>query len=263
MSDIKVRHILSISGGKDSAALAIYMRDRVPEMEYVFCDTEKELPETYQYLGKLEGVLGKRIIVLKDNSGFDHWLKVFGGYLPSPRMRWCTKYLKLFPFEHFVGDEQVVQYVGLRADEDREGYISTKPNIVSKFPFKEDGLDYADIVRILEDSGIGLPSYYRWRTRSGCYFCFFQQKIEWVGLLENHPDLFIQAIQYEKIDDKNGKRYTWIDRESLTELAKPDRVVKIKTEFENKKGNNRTDSRLCELLKEDDSGPQPCLICTL
>ena len=40
------RHILSLSGGKDSAALAIYMRDRVPEMEYIFSDTRKEIPES-------------------------------------------------------------------------------------------------------------------------------------------------------------------------------------------------------------------------
>lgn len=38
----QVRHILSLSGGKDSAALALYMRNRVPEMEYIFNDTRKE-----------------------------------------------------------------------------------------------------------------------------------------------------------------------------------------------------------------------------
>ena len=43
---MSVRHVLGISGGKDSAALAIYMRDQVPEMEYFFCDTGRELPET-------------------------------------------------------------------------------------------------------------------------------------------------------------------------------------------------------------------------
>ncbi|GAI75943.1 unnamed protein product, partial [marine sediment metagenome] len=58
MGKSKVRHILSISGGKDSAALAIYMRDRVPDMEYVFCDTHEELPETYEYIDKLEAFLG-------------------------------------------------------------------------------------------------------------------------------------------------------------------------------------------------------------
>ena len=40
----QTRHILSLSGGKDSTALAIHMRDQVEEMEYVFCDTGKELP---------------------------------------------------------------------------------------------------------------------------------------------------------------------------------------------------------------------------
>ena len=29
-----VRHLLGLSGGKDSSALAIYLRDKVPEMEY-------------------------------------------------------------------------------------------------------------------------------------------------------------------------------------------------------------------------------------
>ena len=47
----EIRHICGISGGKDSSALAVYMRDRVPQMEYFFCDTGAELPETYDYLG--------------------------------------------------------------------------------------------------------------------------------------------------------------------------------------------------------------------
>ena len=55
------RHILSLSGGKDSTALAVYMRDRLPNMEYVFCDTRKELPETYSYLDQIEAFLGKKI----------------------------------------------------------------------------------------------------------------------------------------------------------------------------------------------------------
>ena len=69
--------------------------DKVPEMEYVFCDTGKELPETYEYLSRVEAFLGKKIIVLNDRAGFDHWLKVFDGFLPAPNMRWCTKLLKL------------------------------------------------------------------------------------------------------------------------------------------------------------------------
>ncbi|MEK7762794.1 MAG: phosphoadenosine phosphosulfate reductase family protein, partial [Nitrospirota bacterium] len=175
------RHILCMSGGKDSTALALYMRDRVKEMEYIFCDTDKELTETYEYLNCVEAFLGKKIVRLNAKAGFDHWLDVFGGFLPSPQMRWCTRLLKLKPFEEYVGEESVISYVGLRADEDRVGYISTKPNIKAVFPFKEDGIDYAGVMKILEDSGIGMPPYLKWgRTHSGCYFCFFQRPIEWV-----------------------------------------------------------------------------------
>ena len=35
------------------------------------------------------------------------------------------------------------------------------------------------------------PAYYDWRTRSGCYFCFFQRRIEWVGLKERYPELLL------------------------------------------------------------------------
>src|SRR3712207_269183 len=121
-----LRHILSLSGGKDSAALALYMRDRVPEMEYIFHDTEKELPETYEYLARLEAFLGKKIVRTRPDYGFDKWLDVYGGMIPSNQRRWCTRMLKLKPFEDYVGDEPVINYVGLRADEDRVGYISHK-----------------------------------------------------------------------------------------------------------------------------------------
>src|SRR3954465_10677444 len=155
----KIRHILSLSGGKDSAALAIYMRDRVSNMEYIFHDTEKELPETYDYLARLEAILGKKVQVTKPEVGFKHWMTVFGGMIPSNHRRWCTRMLKLKPFEQFVGDDVVLNYVGLRADEARTGYISHKPNIPPVYPFRDDGLKLGDITKILLSSGVGLPPY--------------------------------------------------------------------------------------------------------
>src|SRR5580704_8849814 len=115
MAHEAVRHILSLSGGKDSAALAIYMRDRLPQVEYIFHDTDKELPETYEYLARLEAILGKKITKTKPGNSFDHWLTVFGGVIPSSHRRWCTKLLKLKPFEEFVGEDPVINYVALRA----------------------------------------------------------------------------------------------------------------------------------------------------
>ena len=265
----KVRHILSMSGGKDSTALAVFMRDKVPEMEYVFCDTEKELPETYEYLDRVQAYLGKTIHRLNANRGFDHWLQLYGGYLPSGRMRWCTRMLKLKPFEEFVGDDEVVSYVGIRADENREGYISTKPNIKAVFPLKEAGLVEADVFRILEESGLGLPTYYEWRTRSCCYFCFFQRKSEWVGLKERHPDLYEKAKAYEKIDEASGIRYTWSQSESLAELELPARTEEIKRkqvlamQNEAKQNGGQKLYQILGAALDDEDDAEPCLICTL
>lgn len=333
----KVRHVLGISGGKDSAALAIYVKTKYPSIDFEFytCDTGKELDETYQLIKNLEVYLGIKIKLLKgaENSSedpFDHFLKMYGGFLPSSQARWCTKKLKLEPFEKYVGDDPVISYVGIRGDEEREGYISTKKNIQSIFPFRKNiwsqdvvtkllsnqnmeqllGMsktidfgknqdkvlqvisrkvdasftldqklnalldsnvkafnhlvfeylkttDYplateasfpllnndevlvrADVFRILEESGVGVPAYYNKidfeingkkgqyaRSRSGCFFCFYQQKIEWVWLYEQHPELFKKAMEYEK----DG--YTWGQNESLEELIQPERMAAIKEEY--------------------------------
>ena len=311
------------------------MKDHYPQLdiEYYTSDTGKELDETYQLIENLEIYLGKKIIRInatEESNSFDHFLKIYGGYLPSMNSRWCTKKLKLEPFERFVGNDPVVSYVGIRGDEDREGYISRKSNIQSIFPFRkniwsedviakvlsnlnipvmlelfsamptdsnaarrieilktlispsfnqtqklnqlldlgikefnqvvfeflkssnyplsnepefaltnnEEILHINDIFKILEDSGVGVPGYYKEvdfeingksasyaRSRSGCFFCFYQQKIEWVWLYEQHPELFSKAMEYEK----DG--YTWIQDEPLAELIKPDRVERIKLEY--------------------------------
>ncbi|MBU9169585.1 phosphoadenosine phosphosulfate reductase family protein [Burkholderia gladioli] len=270
----QVRHILSLSGGKDSAALAIYLRDRIPEMEYIFSDTGKELPETYEYLQRISDYLGKEVTHLNADVGFDHWYEMYGGMIPSNHRRWCTRALKLKPFEQYCGDDEVVNYVGLRADEDRSGYISHKSNIVAVYPFREDGLVLRDIEEILRNSGVGMPPYTRWgRTRSGCYFCFYQQKIEWVRLKETHPDLFDKAKAYEKPYEKTGNFFTWSQGESLADLERPHRMEQIKREHViriERKAQRRENVTLMEVFAQADTAEVPdedddqgCLVCQL
>ena len=270
MSKSQVRHIVSLSGGKDSTALAIMMRDRVPDMEYVFSDTDKELPETYEYLDKLEAYLGKNIIRLKSERNFDFWLEVYGGYLPSSQMRWCTKMLKIRPFEKHIGNDEVYMYIGIRADENRGGYRPSKTTIHPVYPFVDEGMTLDDIHRILEESGIGFPSYYSWRSRSGCYFCFYQQKREWLGLQENHPDLFEKAKWYEEESRRKGGdgRHTWSDGESLEDLEDADRQAAIRARYQqrvesmkNSQLASNSDKLLHILGQDEDDDILPCSFC--
>ena len=365
----KIRHVLGISGGKDSAALAIYMKIKYPELdiEYYTCDTGKELDETYQLIKNLELYLGKKVKLLQAAEGshespFDHFLKMYGGFLPSSNSRWCTKVLKLAPFENFIGDDPVISYVGIRGDEDREGYISKKSNVQSIFPFRKniwsedvvskvlananidqlmsihsslsktiynrqiaealkqpltpnltlsqklnllldistedfnktvfeflkkttyplanadgfplisntDVLKRDDIFALLRESGVGVPEYYEKRdfevggkkgeyarSRSGCYFCFFQQKIEWIWLYEQHPDLFKKAMDYEK------EGYTWNQEESLVELIKPERIQRIKEDHlkRSQRKNGHKSLYLLDILDEvEGDGCASCFI---
>lgn len=234
------KHILGLSGGRDSAALAVFMRRTYPDLDirYFFTDTGKELPEVYEFLGRLEGFLGKKIEYLNPDRDFDFWLREYGNFLPSPRTRWCTRQLKLRPLENWIRDDlksgiQVVSHVAIRADErERIGMHATHPNLEVRFPFREHGLDKAAVIDLLESSGLGLPSYYGWRSRSGCTFCFYQQKIEWVRLKREHPEAFEEAKRYEKTALEHGSPFTWSDRESLADLERPERVAEIEIDYE-------------------------------
>lgn len=243
LSDTETRHVLSFSGGKDSTALGVYLLQDYPQLadrlEIVFCDTGAELPETYAYIERFEAIFGvevKRLNALDllgvadkgERTPFDVFLnEYYGGFLPNAQARWCTRMLKIKPFEAYVGPETAYSYIGIRDDENRAGYqqrgtkpvaISERPNIIPVYPFKDDGLTLDDVKDLLNDSGLGLPPYYAWRSRSGCYFCFYQQVGEWQGLKENHPELFEKAKRYEKAE--NGRVYTWTQGRSLAELER-------------------------------------------
>jgi hypothetical protein len=365
----KVRHVLGISGGKDSAALAMYMKMNHPEidMEYYFSDTGKELPETYELINELESFLGKKIIKLEANHShknpFDHYLDIYNGFLPSSMARWCTQKLKLEPFERWIKDDMAISYVGIRDDEDREGYVSTKPNIQSVFPFRkhiwslevlhkvlhntnreklaelykihsskeildrflesvwepqspkylfsqkmkdllqlristfnhvvfeflrdqnlpvsyleeysllynEDSVDINRVFQLFKANGIKVPGYYEEiefevngqkgkynRSRSGCFFCFYQRKIEWIWLYERHPELFRKAKEYEK----DG--YSWMVNETLVEIIQPERMAQIKLDYivtlQKKLNTKRKSNKLIDILMDDSELCANCFI---
>jgi hypothetical protein len=281
-------HVLGLSGGKDSAALALYMREKHPDLniQYFFTDTGHELAEVYKFMSRLSGLLNKEIIRLEDDRYFKHgnkektpfewWLRVNHYFLPSAQQRWCTVKLKLDPFKRWIAPflqsgKKVIQYVAIRSDEDhREGLKFGDPRLVTRLPFRENQIDRNGVQVILENAGIGLPKYYEWRSRSGCSFCFFQQKIEWVRLLERYPDLYEQAASYEKLAVEHDSPFTWSEGESLQELRRPERVIQIKEDYSARR-NKAIACKAINPLQEgyddideiydEEEGGGACLIC--
>ncbi len=220
-----MRHIVAVSGGKDSTALALYLKPTI-EAEYVFCDTGRELPEVYEFLERLECLLGQAIVKLdgspiketkrpttKGAPAFDQWLEAFDMYLPSPQNRWCTKHLKIRPFERYIGKDEATVYIAIRADEDRVGNYGDRPNITYKYPLIEDGIDLRGVRKILKDAGVELPGFYSYRSVGGCWCCPFQRRSDWHGLKRKHPQLFQRAKAEE---EKSGFR--WNQQYALSEI---------------------------------------------
>ena len=241
---MKEHHILSLSGGKDSTALAFFMKENMPEiyekLEFVFCDTECEIPETYDYLNKIELFLEKPITRIKPAKSFEHIMDTHG-YLPSPIKRWCTVELKTKPFQNYIKNLYsknpnviIYLYIGIRADEIQRAKFNKYNDIRIKevYPFVDYGYCKNDMLKILEKVGIGLPKYYDWSNRSGCYFCPFQTKMNWINLYENHPSLFFKAKQYEdERNNKNNGRYKkvgWNLDMLLDDMIKPENIKIIK-----------------------------------
>ncbi|MEH6626561.1 MAG: phosphoadenosine phosphosulfate reductase family protein [Motiliproteus sp.] len=268
----KVKHVLGLSGGKDSSALALYVKETRPELdvEYFFTDTGYELPETNEFIDQLEEKLGhinrlnERSLNNIEGRGertFSHLLKENGNFLPSQRDRWCTVQLKLLPFERwvdsFIADGYTVKnYVGIRADEaDRTGFMTIEKPIESIFPFKEDGIVKSDIENILQRNGLELPAYYQWRSRSGCTFCFYQKKIEWLRLMEKHPDLFEEAKTFEKGEGNTtvGEKFYWMGQgQPLSTLEAPEEKIRIIENHEKQVARFKKKKRRNALLDNDD-----------
>lgn len=93
--------IASVSGGKDSTALILALREAEIPARYVFADTDWEAPETYAYLDLLRARLGITIDVVRcASSGMRASIRARARF-PGRMQRWCTKELKLEPLRDY------------------------------------------------------------------------------------------------------------------------------------------------------------------
>ena len=256
-----MRRIIPISG-KDSLATAIVQMEREPRDDYelFFNDVQAELPETYEWLDKVEKYLNMpihRVGISLEQIIFEQ------NCIPSQRVRFCTRLAKIKPMEEWIGEDDALVYFGIRADEERPGYVGGVDNITPKYPLREEGIALNGVLQLVASRRLSPPKFFwktmydlvvkslteineegfriydethttkilsrlpsivfddlfAWRTRTNCYFCFFQRVYEWIGLLEHHPDLFNRAQEIEEQVGGTGEdRFTWIEGISLVAL---------------------------------------------
>jgi len=195
MGGTRVRDIVALSGGKDSVAMALALKEKEPwrKYEYVYTPTGWELPEMDEHFNKLRALLGE-IVPLPTHS-MDELIQIQRA-LPNWRMRWCTRKIKIEPFERFIRSiGECTVYVGIRADEtgDREGVDYDRiEGVTRRFPMDEWGWTIQDVLSFLDCRGIIIPE------RTDCDACFFQTLYEWWLFWKRHPERWMLREGLEK-----------------------------------------------------------------
>ncbi len=185
-----MNHIVGLSGGKDSTAMALRLAEIEPrDYTYICTPTGNEPAEMIAQWARLEYLLGKPLVRLK--AGTLESLIDEQHALPSHRMRWCTRRLKIEPTLAYIrANQPATLYVGLRADEEtREGIYSD--DVVSDFPLRRWGWGEPDVLDYLYQQGVTIP------YRTDCEWCYDQRLSDWRKLWRDNPDSWARACEKE------------------------------------------------------------------
>lgn len=221
-------HVVALSGGKDSTALALRLRELNPQTDYTFVctPTGDELPEMFAHWRKLGELLGKRLTPITHSKGLKGVIRE-EKMLPNFRARFCTRILKIEPYRRWLAENTpCVSHVGLRADEEGRagGAYSDIPGVEMRFDLREWGWDEAAVWSYLDKRGVSIPA------RTDCARCYHQQIGEWWMLWKYYPDLYADA---ENDETEFGHTYrspgrdTWpVGLKELREAFEAGRVPK-------------------------------------
>lgn len=230
--------VLSISGGKDSTATALALREAGVPYRMVFSDTGWEADETYRHLDHLREKLGP-IDVVGSPGGMKAKIEARAGF-PSRLQRWCTQELKLHPLRAYFDEvekssgKETISVVGIRASE------SAKRAAMLPFEDSEMWGGYVwrpiihwtvqDVLMAHHRHGVEVnPLYKMGHDRVGCYPCIHAGKNEISLIAINAPrrideirnmELKANADRVERNKETPG-RYKW-EECSFFRLRAPD-----------------------------------------
>lgn len=211
-----MKHVVGLSGGKDSTAMALRLAEVEPrDYVYIITPTGRELPEMNAHWENLEKILGKEIVRVTSGERTLTQLIQIQNALPNWRQRWCTRQLKIEPtIAWIIRNSPAIQYVGLRADEEtREGIYDDR--IASDYPLRRWGWGIKEVRRYLSERNVEIPK------RTDCDCCYGQRLSEWKDLWANYPDKYEQSAAEERqtgFTYRSPGRDTW--PASLDDLAK-------------------------------------------
>lgn len=231
------RIVASVSGGKDSTALSLWLTENEVPHDRVFVDTSWEQKITYDYLrGELQRAIGPIQWVKAPLGMVELILKK--GMFPSHTIRFCTQELKVKPMIQYFSDRldegtDCINAVGIRAGESRARSLLTEWEWNPGFdvetwrPLLEWTED--DVIEMIKRHNVPPnPLYLMGASRVGCWPCIFARKNEVRFVAEKDPGR-IDLI--EKLEEEVRKAA------ELRKMQKGEALTRIPTFFQAKGGD--------------------------
>ena len=221
--------ILSYGGGTNSTALLLEWVRKGKDLDAViFADTGSEQPFTYELFDTYikpycsdHGIpfetvyftAGPRVKQVKEGTWeVGQQISIYDYYhenkmIPALKFRSCTSKFKIQPIEKILKEKypDSIQLIGIDSGETRRAKRVRDPKTgewiylypEKKYPLIDWDIDREGCSKIIADHGWPSPD------KSGCYFCPFQAKKQWLKLYNESPDLFNLSMELEQ----NGKEY--------------------------------------------------------
>lgn len=192
-----VMHVVALSGGHDSTAMALLIKEANPDTpyNYVCTPTGNELPAMFSHWNNLGEILGRRLVPIM--AGTLHGVIRQQKMIPNFRARFCTRILKIEPYRAFLKEQAalgpIISYVGLRADEEGRagGAYGDIGGIEMRFPLRDLGYGEDDVQATLRRFGVMCPD------RTDCGECYHQRIGEWFEYWRDHNDAAMEAVALE------------------------------------------------------------------
>lgn len=230
--------IASVSGGKDSTAMCLHLREQGIPFRALHWNTGWEHPDTYRYLTDyLPEVLGVPIEIRSREPELSERLEGFAqelesmlgfrspmvrwclrkGMFPRRTRRWCTQELKIFAVAAYMEErialgELPVNAVGIRAAESAERARLEERELSASL----NCMVWRPLLRWSERQVIDIhrrhnvrpnPLYLRGSTRVGCWPCINAGKAELRQLAKDEPRIRVLERLEQIVGDLSQERH--------------------------------------------------------